>query len=114
MVLEQFNRAKTKSLVFVYATLLRGNSNHAHYLEESRYLGEAVLQGYSLYNLGYYPGVKPCETDKVKGELYQVDKETLLRLNHLEGEGHLYALKQESVLIGRQRRKRCGSLCVSS
>lgn len=86
-----------KTIVFVYGTLLRGNSNHQHFLGQSRFLGRAVLRGYALYNLGSYPGIVESHDDLVRGELYEVDEPTLKRLNYLEGEGSLYALKTSSV-----------------
>lgn len=86
--------------VFVYGTLLKGNSNHDYYLDESNLIGEAVLEGYALYELGSYPGVKRMLGQKVKGEVYEVDDETLQKLNYLEGEGSLYALEWLPVMVG--------------
>ena len=83
--------------VFVYGTLLRGNRNHPHFLGQSQFLGKAVLSGYALYNLGSYPGIIESPEDSVKGELYEVDEPTLNSLNHLEGEGSLYALRSSPV-----------------
>jgi gamma-glutamylcyclotransferase (GGCT)/AIG2-like uncharacterized protein YtfP len=75
--------------VFVYGTLMRGRSNH-WYLRDSIYLGDGIITGYALYDLGSYPGVVASEKDRVKGELYSIDKETLKRLDDLEEEGDLY------------------------
>lgn len=83
--------------VFVYGTLLRGNSNHAYFLADAPYLSEARLTGYGLYDLGSYPGIVPEPGGMVLGELYEVDAPTLSRLNRLEGEGHLYALQTAAV-----------------
>jgi len=85
--------------VFVYGTLLNGNCNYERYLKDSKFVGNAVLRGYSLYNLGSYPGVKKNADDYVKGEVYIVDDNTLAKLNILEGEGELYSLVYESVEV---------------
>ncbi|MBO1265523.1 hypothetical protein J3A84_10810 [Proteiniclasticum sp. SCR006] len=39
-------------------TPLRGSRNHASYLQDAKYLGEAELSGYGLYDLGSYPGIR--------------------------------------------------------
>jgi gamma-glutamylaminecyclotransferase len=74
-------------LVFVYGTLKRGGSNHAH-LAGQRYLGDArTAPGFTLYSLGDYPGLVHAATDTagVSGELWQVDAPCLAALDHLEG-----------------------------
>jgi len=88
--------------IFVYGTLLKGNSNHQHYLSSSKYLGEAILKGYGLYNISTYPGIKKIDGHCVKGELYEIDGDTLDKINQLEGEGSLYYLTMESVESGGQ------------
>lgn len=94
------NNAREKlNKVFVYGTLLKGNCNHEHYLKDSRFVGDAVLKGYSLYDLGEYPGIKKNGNDFVKGEVYIVDEDTLNKLNILEEVGVLYSLVYESVEI---------------
>jgi gamma-glutamylcyclotransferase (GGCT)/AIG2-like uncharacterized protein YtfP len=88
---EMDNASRTR--VLVYGTLLGGNSNNRRYLAESALVGKAVLHGYSLYGLGAYPGVRENPRDAVLGEVYEVDAPTLERLNMLEDEGSLYALR---------------------
>lgn len=81
-------------LVFVYGTLKRGGSNHAH-LADQRCLGPARTRpGYTLYQPADYPGMVPDESDRdgVVGELWQVDDACLRRLDRLEGTAEgLYA-----------------------
>jgi gamma-glutamylcyclotransferase (GGCT)/AIG2-like uncharacterized protein YtfP len=96
-VIQKMKAMDTRTVIFVYGTLLRGNCNHDRFLSGSKYLGEGRLSGYALYNLGSYPGVKQKEEDSVKGEVYSIDSETLVRINRLEGEGSLYSLKKESI-----------------
>jgi gamma-glutamylcyclotransferase (GGCT)/AIG2-like uncharacterized protein YtfP len=71
--------------VFVYGTLKQGHGNH-HLLSKAKFIGEAEIKGWELYNLGYYPGLKEGPEDSVvKGEVYQIDGATLERLDGLEG-----------------------------
>jgi len=75
------------SLVFVYGTLKRGGSNHAHLAGQS-FLGEArTPPGFRLYALDGYPGMVrlPADRDGVTGELWSVSDECLARLDELEG-----------------------------
>lgn len=98
-ILPKMQRQYFKKRVFVYGTLLRGNSNHRSYLKSSKFLGEAILYGYSLYDLGGFPGIKRRRGDSVKGELFEVDSEVLERLNCLESEGSLYSLETVRVEV---------------
>ena len=73
--------------LFVYGTLKRGGSNHAH-LAGQRFLGEArTVPGYTLFSLDDYPGLVPAPHDLagVTGELWQIDAACLARLDELEG-----------------------------
>ncbi|ONI37908.1 hypothetical protein AN639_01060 [Candidatus Epulonipiscium fishelsonii] len=76
--------------VFVYGTLMKGHYNHDYYLAKATYLGERVLDGYELYDLGAYPGIVARKGEKVRGELYQIEEDMLADLDILEGEGTLY------------------------
>lgn len=77
--------------VFVYGTLLKGCCNHG-LLEDACYLGEAKVEGLAVYDLGAYPGARFEQGCSALGEVYEVDAETLRRLNILEGKGSLYDL----------------------
>ncbi len=96
-VMERMNEMEKGTLIFVYGTLMKGNSNHEHYLGKSRYLGDGLLKGYDLYNLGSYPGIISSRSGWVKGEVYSVTPETLKRINMLESEGSLYSLQKRTV-----------------
>lgn len=85
------------TIIFVYGTLMRGEGNHTPFLGTSAFLGEGLLEGYALYDLGWFPGIKPSPGGSVKGELYRVDAPTLTDINRLEGEGSLYRLVWEPV-----------------
>jgi gamma-glutamylcyclotransferase (GGCT)/AIG2-like uncharacterized protein YtfP len=84
--------------VFVYGTLMKGNSNYKSFLGDADFIGEFVARGFALYDLGSYPGIIHSESDKVKGELFSIDDKTLRKLDRLEGEGSLYIRKLISVV----------------
>jgi gamma-glutamylcyclotransferase (GGCT)/AIG2-like uncharacterized protein YtfP len=75
--------------VFVYGTLKKGYRNH-RLLEGSNYIGEGKISGYDLYDLGSFPGIIRGKGEVV-GEIYEIDQETLKRVDMLESEGQLYS-----------------------
>ena len=76
--------------VFTYGTLMKGQRNH-FYVENSTYLGDAVLDGYGLYDTGYgYPAAVMLPDSRVYGEIYEVDGETKAVMDILEDVGSLY------------------------
>ncbi len=77
-----------KIYVFVYGTLKRGFSLHK-YLAEAKFLGEAKLSGYEMYDLGWYPGIKSGKGE-IYGEVYEVEPGTLAVLDEIEDEGEEY------------------------
>ena len=79
--------------VFVYGTLMSGEANH-RYLENSAFLGKAAVEGYDMYNVGWYPAVVPGD-GIVTGELYRVPLTDMASIDMLEGEGSLYLKKCE-------------------
>lgn len=82
--------------IFVYGTLMNGQPAH-HYLENARFLGEFILDQYAIYDLGYYPGIKPDEDHTVIGEVYEIDADMLPVMDRYEGEGSLYDRVEVSV-----------------
>ena len=81
--------------VFVYGTLMNGESNH-HYLQNSTFLGTATINGYQMYDVGWYPAIIKGD-NLIIGELYQVRKDDMPAIDMLEGEGTLYIKKCERV-----------------
>ncbi len=77
--------------VFVYGTLKKGGRLN-HYLDESRFVENKIIKGYSLYNLGWFPGIQFTgeETDVVHGEVWEISGDTLTILDRVEGVPTLY------------------------
>ena len=76
-------------IVFVYGTLMKGLRYH-DLLSSSEYVGNGILDGYAMVDIGSFPGIVKEENQKVKGELYRINRDTLRSLDQLEGEGSLY------------------------
>jgi gamma-glutamylcyclotransferase (GGCT)/AIG2-like uncharacterized protein YtfP len=76
--------------LFVYGTLQRGQAAHCR-LSGARFAGNAVLKGFALYNLGWYPGIVEDDMDSVSGEAYADIGELLPELDRYEGEGSTYS-----------------------
>lgn len=75
------------TLLFVYGTLKRGGCNH-HQLAGQRFIGPARTRpGFTLYDLGGYPGLVAAATDQegVVGEVWSVDTTSLQALDAFEG-----------------------------
>jgi len=83
--------------VFVYGTLMGGEANHG-YLENSDFLGNAVAEGYEMYDCGWYPAIIPGD-GLVIGEVYSVPVEDIPSIDALEGEGSLYVKKCEKITL---------------
>lgn len=50
--------------LFVYGSLLSHNS-HNYLLSRCKFIGKAVLEGYGLYKVSWYPAIVPKEDSKV-------------------------------------------------
>ena len=75
-----------KFLVSCYGSLRRGMSNHQYYLSSSEYKGTFSTEPeYTLHSLSFYPGLKLNGNHSIVMEVYEVDENTLNRLNQLEG-----------------------------
>lgn len=76
--------------LFVYGTLRktfspRAASAHSRFLSDAIYCGTACITGY-LYSLSNYPALVFDENSPslVKGEIYQIDENTLTTLDEYE------------------------------
>ena len=86
--------------LFVYGTLMKGQRAH-DLLENSNYLGKAILKGYRKMDLIYYPGIVKDKNSIVEGEVYEVGEHTKQRVDVYEGEGYLFkCVDVEIELVG--------------
>jgi gamma-glutamylcyclotransferase (GGCT)/AIG2-like uncharacterized protein YtfP len=96
--------AKT-SLVGVYGTLKKGYPNH-RYLNQSKLVDEGWIDGVQLYDLGPFPAAVKGGENPVYVEVYEVNEDTLPRIDHLEGfnpstpESSMYIRRQVSTFEG--------------
>ena len=76
--------------IFCYGSLRRGFGNH-DLLATSTYVGDAISEGrWSMLNLGGFPGIAEHGNTAIVGELYDVDADTLKRLDWLEDHPNFY------------------------
>lgn len=94
-----------KHLVFAYGTLRRGGAGAmSTRFPSSKFIAEATVRG-SLYDLGAYPGLLLNEADSlVTGEVYEVDDETLNKLDEFEATSH-YLRQQVEISLNNEKRK---------
>ena len=92
-----------RHFVFVYGSLRRGNAGAMSVrFPNALYVAEGRVRG-SLYDLGEYPGlVMDGAVSFVTGEVYQVDDDTLNRLDKFELTSD-YSRKQVEVEHGLER-----------
>jgi gamma-glutamylaminecyclotransferase len=76
--------------LFVYGTLMRAGGNHG-LLGGAPFGGASrTAPGFSLVDLGAYPGMVRGGTAAVAGELFRVDRRVLAGLDRFEGHPHLF------------------------
>ena len=90
----EINKYFNSRRVFVYGTLMKGESNH-HFLENSKCLGASSVEGYEMYNVGWFPAIVPGD-ERIIGELYEVSINDMPSIDALEGEGSLYRRRCET------------------
>ncbi|MCB2298529.1 gamma-glutamylcyclotransferase [Clostridium tagluense] len=79
--------------LFVYGTLMKGNSHHDEFLSGARFAGHFIADGFQLYDFGNYPLIIQNEIDKVRGEMYIVDSNILDKIDISEAKGNLFSRK---------------------
>jgi gamma-glutamylcyclotransferase (GGCT)/AIG2-like uncharacterized protein YtfP len=84
--------------LFVYGALMKGNSNHENFLSNARFAGYFVADGFQIYDFGSYPLIAQNEIDKVRGEMYIVDKDILCKLDISEAKANLFTRKAIKVV----------------
>ncbi|HKS28740.1 MAG TPA: gamma-glutamylcyclotransferase family protein [Pyrinomonadaceae bacterium] len=92
-----------KQLVFVYGTLRRGGVRAMPELfPRATFVGSGSVRG-SLYDMGEYPGLQLDDSGSmVTGEVYEIDDETLGRLDEIEAPAH-YRRTETEVSLGSYR-----------
>lgn len=99
----KMNKEKIKKhYLFVYGSLISHNSHH-YLLEGSKFVGRAILENYGLYKIAWYPGIVLKEGSKVLGEVYEVDENTLKKIDEFEGEGELYKREKIKVILENKK-----------
>ncbi len=86
--------------IFVYGSLRKGFWNHKHYLKNSKFIGKGkTKEKYAMY-ADIIPYV--VENEKIShivGEVYEVDKKTLERIDYLEGHPNYYFRKKVPIVL---------------
>ena len=80
------------SYLFTYGTLMKGQ-RASSMLTNAEYIGDGILRGYGLYEVGEYPAAVPVKGFNVYGEVYEIDDGMLKDFDEYEGEGDLYIRK---------------------
>ena len=81
---------RKQHLIFVYGTLMRDEINH-RLLATARFVAEAQTEPcFELFDLGHFPAMSTSGQTVVRGEVYAVDDQTLVRLDRLEGHPEFY------------------------
>jgi gamma-glutamylaminecyclotransferase len=89
-----------RSELFVYGTLMRGERHH-DVMAGAEFVGAAqTLAEYELVLIDYFPALVRGGAQRVRGELYRVDAETLARLDELEEVPHYYVRERVALADG--------------
>lgn len=81
---------RNSHLVLVYGTLREGMSN-SRLLQGSTKVLDMNLNNFKMYDVGAFPCVVPAENKTgIYVEMYEVNRSTLQRLDHLEGVPNMY------------------------
>jgi gamma-glutamylaminecyclotransferase len=93
-------RPATKTLLFVYGTLKRGEPRHRYLAGQTLIASVATVPAYRLFSVGDYPAlVRRDNGHSIEGELWEVDEACLRVLDQVEGvEQGLYAREPIEVL----------------
>lgn len=92
---------KDDFLVAVYGTLRSGHGNHSRLLKDnSELLGETKLKNFEMRSLGGFPAIKHKEGRDVVAEVFKVNKDTLTRLDWLEGYPSFYDREKTETPFG--------------
>lgn len=95
--------------IFVYGTLLSGQGNNRRFLQndESKLIGESIILGFTMHDLGAFPAL--VEQDMglsdgeniIHGEVWEVSDEVFQSLDYLEGYPRFYNRKEVETEFGQ-------------
>ena len=98
--------------VFVYGSLKRGHSRHSILTasQRTKFCGVGVSDDHTFDLVIADPGNIPVLLEstakerllKIKGELWLVDTETLIKLDHIESNGYLYERQSRRFWVGKE------------
>jgi gamma-glutamylaminecyclotransferase len=84
--------------IVVYGSLRKGLGNH-RLLEGSPFLGNVLTDpSYTMIHMGGFPGVIAQGNTAIRGEMYEVDQETLQDLDRLESHPNWYCRTPTEVI----------------
>lgn len=84
--------------LLAYGTLRAGHANSARFgLDKCSVQKNVQLPGYQLFNLGWFPGIRPGD-GVVTGDLFDITNDMLPALDAYEGAPRLYT--RETVKVG--------------
>src|SRR3990167_8313550 len=85
-------------LIFVYGTLKKGFGNHPVLGMNARFVNTGrTCHYYVMYDAGFPVVMKGEKGAPITGEIYDVDQETIKRLDRLESVGYMY--RRERVVL---------------
>jgi len=87
--------------LFVYGTLMRAESAH-ELLGPSRFIAQARTEpAFTLVDLGHYPGLVAGGSDRVVGEIWEVSRGAIDRLDRYEEVPEVY--ERRTLELGTRR-----------
>jgi gamma-glutamylcyclotransferase (GGCT)/AIG2-like uncharacterized protein YtfP len=97
-------REPAEALLFVYGTLKTGEARHDLVQPFLRAVEPALVEGFTLWTNGSYPGARPSPGDVVEGELLTLStpQEALPLLDAYEDHPEEYLRRQVPVRAGEQ------------
>lgn len=88
--------------LFVYGTLMRGETNH-HFMGDALFLSlECTKAQFSLYHLGHYPAMVEMGKQSIQGELFLVEIDQLFVIDQLEECPEYYYRKEIELITGER------------
>jgi gamma-glutamylaminecyclotransferase len=91
-------------LLFVYGTLKKGYGNHDRLMHNAKFIGEAIspMPVYKMQTVAFPLVWRELNGNgaRVKGEVYQIDDNTLAKCDQLEGYPRMYLRERAMFRVG--------------